>query len=203
LQFFRRAEKRRILNKKKIVRVTAMVELLLLSNADPNLRAVKNERVQTALMFASYATNKIGVVTSLLERGADINFANAKGFTALMVAVKASERNIGVVSDLLAGGADVNAVSIYGDTALKLAKLPSGWGKRLLKKHGAIDSCSSEDEAEEPDDREFRRMDAKREAKRVAVGKNGAAGGMDSDEDCNDSDEVEESHHIDCFPLSW
>ncbi len=46
-----------------------MVELLLLSNADPNLRAVKNERVQAALMFASYATNKIGVVTPLLERG--------------------------------------------------------------------------------------------------------------------------------------
>lgn len=134
----RRAEKRRILNKKKIERTTAMVELLLLSNADPNLRAVKNERVQAALMFASYATNKIGVVTPLLESGADINFANAEGFTALMVAVKASQRNIGVVSALLAGGADVNAVSIHGDTALKLAKLPGGWGKRLLKKHGAM-----------------------------------------------------------------
>jgi hypothetical protein len=81
---------RRILNKRKIVRATAMVELLLLSNAVPNLRAVKNERFQAALMFTSYTTNRIGVVTPLIERGADINFANSEGFTALMVAVKAS-----------------------------------------------------------------------------------------------------------------
>ncbi len=67
-----------------------MVELLLLSNAVPNLRAVKNERFQAALMFTSYTTNRIGVVTPLIERGADINFANSEGFTALMVAVKAS-----------------------------------------------------------------------------------------------------------------
>ena len=69
----------------------------------------------------------------------------------------------------------------------------------------------SEDEAEEPDDREFRRMDAKRDAKnRDDQGSHvtvqafpPAAGndGMDSD-DYNDSDEVEETH-IDDFPLSW
>ena len=96
-----------------------------------------------------------------------------------------------------------------------MAKLPGGWGKRLLKKHGDIDSFSSEDEAEEPDDREFRRMDAKRDAKQVAKNRDDqgshvtvqafppAAGndGMDSD-DYNDSDEVEETH-IDYFPLSW
>jgi ankyrin repeat protein len=106
----------------------AMVELLLLSNADPNLRAVDGEGVVlTALIVSSFVTNQSDIVTALLERGADINAKDEGDFTALMVATHGGYQNIGTVTALLERGADVHAVGQRNmvhecPTALKLAK---------------------------------------------------------------------------------
>jgi hypothetical protein len=129
----------------------AMVELLLLSNADPNLRAVDGEGVVlTALIVSSFVTNQSDIVTALLERGADINAKDEGDFTALMVATHGGYQNIGTVTALLERGADVHAVGQRNmvhecPTALKLAKTWNSSAVNILKTYGAKDSSSDEE----------------------------------------------------------
>ena len=59
------------------------------------------------------------VVKMLLEKGADVNAKNTKGWTALMIASLRGQTE--VVKNLLEKGADVNAKDEDGKSALKHA----------------------------------------------------------------------------------
>jgi ankyrin repeat protein len=53
------------------------------------------------------------IVKKLVETGANVNYVNKNGKTALMSTV-----NINIVKYLIASGADIDATDIFGDTAL-------------------------------------------------------------------------------------
>ncbi|KAK1766526.1 ankyrin-1 [Phialemonium atrogriseum] len=91
--------------------------LLSKGGANPRLRGYGNN---TSLFWAS-ARGHENMVNLLLQSGAadDINFANDKGLTPLMVA--AQHGHHGVVEALLARGADVHAVNSKQQSAIHLA----------------------------------------------------------------------------------
>jgi ankyrin repeat protein len=76
----------------------------------------------TPLILASSVGNEDaeGIVTALLQHGANINARNGNGSTALILA--AEHRHPKIVRILLDRGADINAVSAHGHTALFLAE---------------------------------------------------------------------------------
>jgi ankyrin repeat protein len=59
------------------------------------------------------------IANALIERGANVNAANAAGVTALMIA--AARGNIPMLGLLLEAGADPNAKAADGKTALDIA----------------------------------------------------------------------------------
>ncbi|GFO40273.1 ankyrin-3 [Plakobranchus ocellatus] len=65
------------------------------------------------------AGQKLGVISMLLDAGADPNKVNRWGNTALHLAV--ARQKLGVISMLLEAGADSNKVNLQGNTALHLA----------------------------------------------------------------------------------
>ncbi|MCH6548026.1 MAG: TonB family protein, partial [Gemmatimonadetes bacterium] len=74
----------------------------------------------TALISGTIA-GRVGVVSALLNNGADPDVRNAAGSTALMVASVSGRA--GLVDTLLAHGADVNFANELGLTSLMLAAL--------------------------------------------------------------------------------
>jgi len=80
--------------------------------------------------------NKVEEVKTLLANGADVNYIDKFGDTALMRA--SSSGNAEVVKILLDHGADVNIQDNYGKTALKVAS-KRGYKRtmKLLKAAGA------------------------------------------------------------------
>ena len=79
---------------------------------------------ETALMHAARADNDIlstGVhtITSLLQRGADVNAQNIHDETALIISVK--KNNVKMVKTLLRKGSDVNRRNRKGNTAMIIA----------------------------------------------------------------------------------
>jgi hypothetical protein len=72
----------------------------------------------TALMFAAYVGAE-ELARDLIERGADLEAADADGFTAVMYAANAGE--VGVVSMLIEAGADLDRADRQGSTPLMFA----------------------------------------------------------------------------------
>jgi ankyrin repeat protein len=92
-----------------------IVQALLEAGANPNATVSNPDedvRGETALMDAIDSPEKIGVVESLLERGADPNRADSKGETALFEAVDYG--NLEAVRRLLAAGARPSGVLLHG-----------------------------------------------------------------------------------------
>lgn len=85
-----------------------IVEFLLKSNADVNLKGLNGE---TAL---SFAFDQIKISELLINHGADVNSKNADGRTPLMIAV--NHRQMDVVSLLIKSGADIDDQNDSGNT---------------------------------------------------------------------------------------
>jgi hypothetical protein len=71
-------------------------------------------------------------ITDVLKRGADVNAADPRGFTALMIAA-----NLGLVENvnvLLAHGADVKLKAKEGESALSLAEQPDSSVARVERR---------------------------------------------------------------------
>jgi ankyrin repeat protein len=94
-------------------------DLLYDYNADISLKSNDNT---TLLMFAamdachSNANNKMSILTTIIDKGADVNAKNDYGCTALHYCTEDS--GIGCAALLLANGADVNATDNKGRTPL-------------------------------------------------------------------------------------
>jgi len=93
------------------------VAAALRSGADVNARG---EKKRTALMYAAAKNPEPGVVSALLEAGADIQGENDVGWTALMAA--AHNSNPDVTATLLEAGANVHERNRSGRTALMEAR---------------------------------------------------------------------------------
>ncbi len=85
-------------------------------NADVNIKTKRNE---TALDEAATAGNE-EVVKMLLDRGADVNITDVRGYTALLYAAGSDAMPAGIVKLLLAKGASLEAKG-DGETAAMLA----------------------------------------------------------------------------------
>jgi ankyrin repeat protein len=109
------------------------VKLLLANGANVNAvsrppsQKVKNGVINlgltTALMLA--ATGPADVVTTLIAAGAEVDAAETRGMTALMLAAATDHGDLRTVKTLIARGADLRATSLDGETALDWA-LKSG-----------------------------------------------------------------------------
>ena len=104
------------------------LSLLLSHGADVN---IKNEKNQTALMFAVdqlVDEDKCkDTVQILLDNGADVNCKDSEGNTALIVAVKCCFRKAAFI--LLENGADIKVMNDEGESALTIAALK---GKKCM-----------------------------------------------------------------------
>ncbi len=89
-----------------------------------------NDRVGSSLTTALMETRSVSVAELLLDYGADVDAAEFRGYTALMLA--ACDGCTDLVGLLLDRGADVNAINVAGDTALMCASQynSSGQGYR-------------------------------------------------------------------------
>ncbi len=90
------------------------VELAMKSTPPPLLTAT--------MMIGSPPLGPALATPMLLERGADVNAADAAGRTALMLAAASDAIPVDAVKALLAKGANVNAATPTGETALTFAK---------------------------------------------------------------------------------
>jgi ankyrin repeat protein len=111
--------------------------LLLQHGANPN---VQGEYGNTPLMAAAANPAGSNLVRLLLERDADVNAKNDRGWTALHCAVESRHASVDTVRLLLEHGADVNAGEYILDrTPLMLACMSDTTLEivRLLLKHGA------------------------------------------------------------------
>ena len=72
--------------------------------------------METLLWMCAARYNNESMVSFLIDKGADINMKNVKGFTALMCAAMYNRESI--VSFLIDIGADINMKNVEGDTAL-------------------------------------------------------------------------------------
>jgi uncharacterized protein len=101
--------------------------------ANPN---AMTEGGRTALAYA-VSFPKLAIARMLLEFGADINFKNGQGLTALMIEAFLPSSLFGI-RFLLENGADTDAVDDHGETALMLAISSRQFAKaELLVDHGA------------------------------------------------------------------
>lgn len=92
----------------------------------------------TPLLIAAMAQNSEMVIKTLIEAGANVNFKNHSGLTALIFACMNQEDNTRVVRMLLKAGAEVNARSNEGETALMVAALTGKTNvAKLLIQNGA------------------------------------------------------------------
>jgi len=72
----------------------------------------------------------VNAVRVLIERGADVNFADPLGRTALIYAASSDLVNLDVVKLLVEHGADVNAKDLHkqaGDFGLSVLDIPPAW----------------------------------------------------------------------------
>jgi len=99
------------------------------------VNAPEGKKNSSALMFAA-ERGFLPIVTLLVDKGADVNYRNTYGYTALHAAVSGSHAE--VVSALLEKGADVHAIEEKGRTPLFFAIGQKALDVvRLLKEHGA------------------------------------------------------------------
>jgi ankyrin repeat protein len=98
-----------------------LVEALVAAGAEVNARSGGNTRA-TALYFATSInpTNAAAIVELLLKNKAEVNVADANGYTPLIQAV--IKRNLDVAKLLVERGADVNAMTRDGESPLSLIK---------------------------------------------------------------------------------
>lgn len=93
----------------------------------------------TPLLLAALGSTEL--VTTLLDAGANVNVADVRGMTPLMLAVANDRQNADVIQRLIAKGADVNAKSLAGETALDWArKSGSPMAIKLLTSAGAVET---------------------------------------------------------------
>jgi hypothetical protein len=78
--------------------------------------AIAYQRFINALMPKAAAAGDVKAVMEFMDKGADVNARDDKGFTALMLA--SSYGKIEVAKLLVGKGADVNALNNWGSTAL-------------------------------------------------------------------------------------
>ena len=100
------------------------VQVLLDHGADVNVQAAKgpgSNSEDTALTMAAPRAIP-GVLTALLDKGADLRARNELGYTALMQAAYSDYVDAESVRVLLAHRADVHGKGKDGETALSLAK---------------------------------------------------------------------------------
>ncbi len=115
----------------------AVVELLLDAGAD--LEAVAEHPMRVRALHSAVASREtahiLGVVTTLVARGADVNSRQEGGWAPLHEA--ASRDLLDVARLLLDNGADPNAAGMDGRTPLKLAPAADSATARLLVERGA------------------------------------------------------------------
>ena len=98
--------------------VVPLVSILLAAGADVHLRDFE---AWDALSMAAYTpTSPCGVLSALLDAGADVNSRACPYGPPVLLAAKL--RNLGAVSLLLSRGADPNLPDACGQTALSWAK---------------------------------------------------------------------------------
>ncbi len=96
--------------------------LSALLRAGSDINETKDSMGWTALMRAARFNPNPEMVKRLLEEDAEVDGANAEGFTPLMIVAALRTENPGPVVDLLLkGGADIAARDTYGWTALMRA----------------------------------------------------------------------------------
>jgi ankyrin repeat protein len=123
------------------------VRALLAHRADPNAADGQGNSVlmQAAASKRNWMEERQPLIHLLLEKGADVNYRNAHGATALML--MAGEGNPALAL-LLAKGADVNARDDEGNTALLYAArfFVRGWPRRngwaLLEKGADVNASN-------------------------------------------------------------
>jgi ankyrin repeat protein len=87
-------------------------------------------------ILSAAGNDDTATVTSLLQRGMDVNTADRSGNTLLMIASR--NGNLALMKSLIAARANVNRRNQHGDTALLLAALkPAPEAARLLVENGA------------------------------------------------------------------
>ena len=90
--------------------------------------------------FTAVTRDNGGNITELVRRGVDPNARDAKGQTALVIAMR--EENLKVAEALLASpGIDVDAANAAGETPLMLAAIKGrlDWSRRLLDRGARVD----------------------------------------------------------------
>ncbi|HSE22744.1 MAG TPA: ankyrin repeat domain-containing protein [Pyrinomonadaceae bacterium] len=119
------------------------VAKLLLSKGAPSRASYQNEKSllddvrNFALLRAAY-TNSIAEVRGVTAGGADLNFRNRRGDSALMLAIENSYGNNEVAEFLVERGSDVNATNGDGDTPLMIAASGNNAGAvKILLDHKA------------------------------------------------------------------
>ena len=93
-----------------------MIELILANGEPYNIIYCRDSHGQTCLHHCVQNINSILSLTSLLDRGADINAIDNKGQTAIMTSIIIG--NIEGVSTLMARGADVTIADNHGNNVV-------------------------------------------------------------------------------------
>jgi ankyrin repeat protein len=124
----------------------ASVRLLLAKGADPNAKVTdagtvkfgKIELTGITPMLSSTAYCRGDVVQALIDAKGDVNAADVRGMTPLMLAVASEMQDAALVRILVHAGAVVNAKSATGETALDwAAKYGDGDVGSMLRAEGA------------------------------------------------------------------
>lgn len=95
---------------------TAVTDLIK-EGANVNARALHSHSRNTPIIIASFQNNP-NMIDLLLRLGADVNYANKLGTTALIIATQWSEQP--TIELLIKAGADVNATDFDKDTPLSI-----------------------------------------------------------------------------------